>query len=431
MKVGFDITVLAQGLRDQRYRTGIHRVVENVYPALESQAGVEVSPVCCEASEIIHAERYLHETGAAQQSVYSLLSPEDDRLVRERVGFKAELVKFNESLSDRFSLQTYIKRKQVKSKLRRLPKSTGRISLDTLGELDIYHSPYLPLEAELLNQSGAIPFFTVHDLILLKHPELFKGNEQAHLSHYLSHLSGKEWVTCISEATRADLLEVNPHLDPAQVSIAYLAAGEHFRPCNDRAESERVREQYNLPEGPYFLSLSTLEPRKNILAVIRAFTQLIRSGECSDASLVLVGGLGWDYDLILKEIEGVDALKDRIILTGFVDDADLAAIYSGAITFLYMSLYEGFGLPPLEAMQCGVPVITSNNSSLPEVVGDAGILLDAHATDELAQAMLNFYRDESLREAYSKKSIVRATHFSWQACVTQLVGAYQQAIESK
>jgi len=165
--------------------------------------------------------------------------------------------------------------------------------------------------------------------------------------------------------------------------------------------------------------------------VIRAFVQLVRAGECPDASLVLVGGMGWDFETTLKEIEGVQEVKNRIFLTGFVDDSDLATIYSNAIAFVYMSLYEGFGLPPLEAMQCGVPVITSDNSSLPEVVGDAGILLNALATDELAQAMLNFYRDASLRETYSKQSIARAACFSWQSCADQVVTAYQKAIESK
>ena len=176
------------------------------------------------------------------------------------------------------------------------------------------------------------------------------------------------------------------------------------------------------------MSLSTLEPRKNIISAIRAFLELAKSGECSEASLVLVGGLGWNFESTINEIEGSNKLKERIILTGFVDDADLATIYSNALAFVYMSYYEGFGLPPLEAMQCGTPVITSDNSSLPEVVGDAGILLNADDQDGLKQAMLNFYNDNELTANYSEKSQIRAQQFSWKACAHQTANAYQEAL---
>ena len=146
---------------------------------------------------------------------------------------------------------------------------------------------------------------------------------------------------------------------------------------------------------------------------------------------MLVGNKGWDYDDIFESIEGAKQVKNRIILTGFADDEDLAPIYSNALAFCYMSYYEGFGLPPLEAMQCGTPVITSNTSSLPEVVDDAGIMLHPTDDDGLTQAMLNFYKDENLRDRYVQKSLARARQFSWKKCAQQTINAYHIAMDTK
>jgi glycosyltransferase involved in cell wall biosynthesis len=142
---------------------------------------------------------------------------------------------------------------------------------------------------------------------------------------------------------------------------------------------------------------------------------------------VLVGTKGWDFDRIFREIERDSDIQARIVVTGFVPDEDLAALYTSSIGFVYTSLYEGFGLPPLEAMQCGVPVITSNNSSLPEVVGDAGMMVDAKDEDALCQSMLRVYQSESLREQMSKKSLEQAAKFSWEKCVQQTIEGYKIA----
>jgi glycosyltransferase involved in cell wall biosynthesis len=143
-----------------------------------------------------------------------------------------------------------------------------------------------------------------------------------------------------------------------------------------------------------------------------------------------VGTKGWDFDKIFQELSNLPTLKERVIITGYVADEDLAALYSGAMAFVYPSFYEGFGLPPLEAMQCGVPVITSNTSSLPEVVGDAGIMVAPTDADALCQSMLNLYASSDLRSKMSFKSIEQAKKFSWQNCTEQTIGAYQLALNS-
>jgi glycosyltransferase involved in cell wall biosynthesis len=154
----------------------------------------------------------------------------------------------------------------------------------------------------------------------------------------------------------------------------------------------------------------------------------VREQSLHELRLVLVGAKGWDYDRIFEVIESFDIPRSYIILTGYVADEDLAALYSGALAFIYLSLYEGFGLPPLEAMQCGVPVITSNTSSLPEVVGDAGIMVDPRDENAICQSIFDVYRDQSLRDQMSRRSIERAQLFSWDRTVHETIAAYKLAI---
>ena len=147
-----------------------------------------------------------------------------------------------------------------------------------------------------------------------------------------------------------------------------------------------------------------------------------------DLRLVLVGTKGWNYDKILEAVRTMELSEERIILTGYVADEDLAPFYSGALAFIYVSLYEGFGLPPLEAMQCGTPVITSNRSSLPEVVADAGIMLDPFDEDGACQAILELYRNTALREQMRRRSLERSRQFNWNRCVSETIAAYRIAL---
>lgn len=223
-----------------------------------------------------------------------------------------------------------------------------------------------------------------------------------------------------------------PFLEPEKVSVVYLAAGDHFYQCNDSRQINQVRIKYNIPlESDYFLALSTLQPRKNFERIIISFIEMIKAQHVKDLSLVLVGADGWDYERIYKEIKGAGEFADKIIVTGYVPDEDLAPLYSGAMAFIYPSLYEGFGLPPLEAMQCGTPVISSNNSSLPEVVGDAAITINPNDGEALCQAMLNLYNSSELRAKLSAASIERAKCFSWDIATNETVAAYRKALSCK
>jgi glycosyltransferase involved in cell wall biosynthesis len=236
-------------------------------------------------------------------------------------------------------------------------------------------------------------------------------------------------VICASRSTADDVCSVLA-LDPAHVVIARPGAEPSlFHPITERAELERVRCKYGIPADiSYVLSVNTREPRKNIAGALRAFEAAVADHRLSDLAFVLVGGAGWQHEEIDHLLAARGRAQGRVYVTGYVPDCDLAALYSGAMFFVYPSFCEGFGLPPLEAMQCGTAVITSNTSSLPEVVGRAALMVDPLDSDALAQAMLGLYRDGAKREALACAGRQQAGTFSWQRCAEDTVRAYRNAL---
>lgn len=313
-------------------------------------------------------------------------------------------------------------------------QSSHRADMRHLHQADIFHSFFFPISSMVRRQSQARRFLTVSDLVPILYPQYLEAGTVRTLQEALAQLQPDDWVCCISQSTKNDLCNTYD-FDPARVFVTHLAASpEIFYPCTDEAQIAALRSRYTIPDGPYLLSLCTLEPRKNIDHVIRCFARLVREENISDLSLVLVGGKGWLYDKIFETISGSvaeqAALKKRIIITGYAPDEELAALYSGATAFVYPSFYEGFGLPPLEAMQCGLPVITSNNSSLPEVVGDGGIMLDASDADGLCQSVLDLLHSPTLRQSLAERALVRARQFSWQKTIDATISAYKVALSS-
>ena len=301
----------------------------------------------------------------------------------------------------------------------------------SLQNADIFHSPFYAIPQRIRKHKNVNPFLTVYDLIPVLHPEFFEAAKvgSAHpVKTIIDGIRREDRVLCISQSTMDDLCNYRKDLDPLQVFVTPLGASKWFYPCKVDAAIEAVRLKYRIPPGRYVLSLCTFEPRKNLAQLISCFVQLIQQEKLTDLRLVLVGNLGWKYEAIFAELASAKALQDRIVITGFVADEDLAALYSGSLFFAYPSFYEGFGLPPLEAMQCGVPVITSNTSSLPEVVGDAGLMVAPRDTDGWCQAMLRLGSESGMRETMAQKSLEQAKRFSWDECASQTLNAYQTAI---
>jgi len=278
-------------------------------------------------------------------------------------------------------------------------------------------SPFGVAPSDWLSDHQLLHAHIIYDLIAINHPEFFSVEAAAEVQNIVDSLDEDTVVFAISEFTKKDLLAARPDLNPRQITVIPLAAGPSFRPCEDPVAISAVRAKYGIPaDVPYVLSLATLEIRKNLDQVVNAFVRYMEQNEDSQMHLVLSGMSGWKLEQLQLALAAAKRWRHRIVLTGFVDDRDLAALYSGALCFVYLSRYEGFGLPPLEAMACGTPVISANNSSLPEVVAQAGLMLDADDVQGVANALHEIASSDQLRSDMSKAGLERAKIFSWDIC---------------
>lgn len=290
------------------------------------------------------------------------------------------------------------------------------------GPLDIFYSPDFVLPP---TRRGTRALLTVHDLSFLHYPEHFVPKLVRYLTQVVTRsVARADRVLADSEATRADLIA---HLgtEPEKVTVLYSGVDARFCPQPEPGEAERIRTRYSIGSRPYILSLGTVQPRKNYIRLIRAFAHLqtrqLATCKLANLQLLIAGGKGWLYEDILAEAE---KHPDSVRVLGFVDDADLPALYRNASLFAFPSLYEGFGLPVLEAMACGVPVVCSDVSSLPEVAGNAALLVDPLDTDELAAAMARALGEADLRQEMIAKGFAQAAHFTWEKAARQLADTF-------
>ncbi len=269
-------------------------------------------------------------------------------------------------------------------------------------------------------------YIILHDTIPLLLPEyyLLRGDKKHWFYKLVKYIkSGKKCkYFSNSIATKNDFVRLL-NMNSRDITVMPLAASDNFYQEKDDKKIKMVLGKYNIPtDKKYVFSLCTLEPRKNLIRAVKTFIEFIKKNKIKDMVFVL-GGAHWDKFIgkLEKEIQDFGNYKDKIIRAGYIDDEDLAALYSGATFFVYTSQYEGFGMPPLEAMKCGCPVITSNNSSLPEVVGDAGIMIDWDSDEQHIAAYEKYYTDEKYREEMSKKGLERAKMFSWEKTVDIII----------
>lgn len=229
-------------------------------------------------------------------------------------------------------------------------------------------------------------------------------------------------VVAISENTKREIIS-EYGTDPKKITVIYPAVNhDFFKPAKKEA-IETVKQKFRI-ERPYILSVGTQEPRKNLIGLLKAFAKLDQK-ILDNYTLVLTGGKGW-LDQEINQLYGELSQKHSIIRTGYVGEADMPALFSGASVFAYPAFYEGFGMPPLEAMACGTPVVTANNTSLPEVVGDAGLLVDAHNIDDIAGALTSVLNDPNLAKKMSRAGLERAKKFVWSNEASKLVKIFEQ-----
>ncbi len=266
---------------------------------------------------------------------------------------------------------------------------------------------------------------SIHDLSFEHLPETFKRRSrmQLRLTVRRSARSAARILT-LANSVREDVIETYG-IAPELVTAIAPAAAEHFGVVTNAKEVERVRHTYAIA-GDYILAVGSIQPRKNLIRLVGAYASLRaeRPG-VKLPTLVLVGKRAWLYGETLRFIEK-SVVADQIVLTGYVPEADLPALYSGALCFVYPSYFEGFGLPPLEAMKCGTPVIVGNRTSLPEVVSDAGLLVDPFDERDIAKALASLIDNSDLRAALRVKGLKRAAQFSWHDTARRTLQVYQE-----
>jgi glycosyltransferase involved in cell wall biosynthesis len=430
MKVLYDIGVLGVGHYNPRARAGIFRVIENIAYGIKNSEECDLL-FCVSSSRkgLCNVLDYLKDN--PELSDVPVGHQHEDIKVIHSLNTLYDSINSNISIPPKpCELPFRIFRKLLTPIKNKALSQPAVIDFDTLQQAQIYHSPFHNFPPRVTKTHHLKKFLTVYDLIPILYPKFFDFNESSVVEAALSNLDSESWVFCISHATKDDLCNHSKTVDPSKVIVTHLAASEYFYPCTNQQKLREVRKKHGISDAHYLLSLSTLEPRKNIDHTIRCFLQLIQQEKLNDLNLVLVGAKGWNYEKIFAEISDSSHLKERIIVTGYVADEDLAPLYSGALAFVYPSFYEGFGLPPLEAMQCGVPVVTSNTSSLPEVVGDAGIMLNPTDLDGLCQSLLDIYNKADLRKSMVERSLTQAKKFSWKQCIDETVAGYKISLNS-
>ena len=285
------------------------------------------------------------------------------------------------------------------------------------GGLDVFHSPDFALPPV----RRARTLLTVHDLSFMRVPECSAPSLRDYLLRVVPpSVRRADVVLADSESTRHDVIELLG-VSPDRVHVIYPGVDENFRRVQEATVLAAVRRRYRLPER-FVLSVGTLQPRKNLQRLIEAYAQ-IRAD--IGMKLVIAGGTGWLYEGIFRRVEEL-GLQGEVCFPGYVADEDLPALYSLADLFVFPSLYEGFGLPPLEAMACETPVVTSDVSSLPEVVGYAALMVDPHDAGALADAMRRMLDEPSLRGTMVQRGLVQARGFTWSRAAEELLHLYRE-----
>lgn len=280
-----------------------------------------------------------------------------------------------------------------------------------MGAADLFHSFYYPFSRKI-EQSAIKKCLTFLDIISLR----MKGypKEMQQLTHKIVKQIQQNYAISISEFSKNDLLTYSAAIQPERVFVSPLSASkELFYQNTIPADWNRVKQKYQLPDR-YFLCISSGDLRKNIPHLVNSFSRFILQQKPKDIFLVLAGNSTHSIKL-LDELNIDKAVREKIVFANkFIDEDDLAVVYSNAIAFFFLSFYEGFGLPVLEAMQCGTPVVAANCTSIPEVVGDAGLLLQHDDVDTLCNTMHELNINEGLRHSLSEKGLAKAATFSWE-----------------
>lgn len=367
LNVGFDATVLAQGFRSCLSRTGIFRVAHCLLEKFLTRVDLNLFLYC---------------------------QPED-----------------------RPALEGYCKT------LRYPPGCAIIDESDRTVDLDVFFSPIYRIPQSIRKKASIKKFLMLYDCILLDHPEWFENAPQPWFEELTAAFTPEDVYFFISRHSLDAFSRHFPDIfSPKNAFVAHLAADESLVPVGDKAARAGVMAKYGIPKNKkYLLSLCTIEPRKNVLRSLEAFFRLLERNRHDDLVFVLAGAFWPGMREQLEKIPRFAAHRDQVVIAGYVDEGDLAALYSGATVFVYTSLYEGFGLPVVEAMRCGAPVIVSNSTSVKEIASGAAFLIDPLSVEAHVEAYETLLADGERRESLKKLSVARGGEFSWDKTAAMII----------
>jgi glycosyltransferase involved in cell wall biosynthesis len=440
MKVAFDISILGAEERTPENRTGIYKAVEALLKKLillRKQGLTKDFELTTFSSDLRQLEtskqawgRVLNDLGASEtafpyrgKDCLNLIQTIALRL-HDRKAFRKQKNKFH--LLE--SVVMLVFRPFFKQAFQQWTTTVAKDLLD----VDIVHIPFTRDLDKSPSVQGLKRVVTCHDLtpIVCEAHALAKPKEKIKFEAMFNLISTTDFLCCVSASARTDLLAFRPDLNPDNLVVTYLGAETgQFAPITNTDLLQQVRERYGIPiASVYLLSVCTHLPHKNIPFLIRNFLELcVKQSIADDGVLVLCGGkrkFTADMEALLLQYP---QYRHRVIVTGYVADDDLPALYSGATGFVLPSLYEGFGLPVLEAMQCGTPVLCSNTASLPEVGGDAALYASPVDDTDFQTQLIALLNNPDLRQQMVEKGFEQAKKFSWEQSAQETLAVYRQA----
>lgn len=265
---------------------------------------------------------------------------------------------------------------------------------------------------------------TVHDMVYKTFPETVRARTKYMLDSGLKRsMKRADLIVTDSEFSKSEILKYFPQHEEKLRVVPCGVDLQKFRPCDAPERIPEVKKSLGI-EGEYFLYLGTIEPRKNLERLIEAYHIFSQRAE-NAPRLVLAGGKGWLYDSIFEKVKELN-LEEKILFTQYVPSEDMNPLMCGAIAFVFPSIYEGFGMPPLEAMACGVPVISSDAASLPEVTGDCAVICDPYSSESISDGLYRLYSDDNLRKSLSERGLERARTFTWEHSAEILYNVYRE-----
>jgi len=291
-------------------------------------------------------------------------------------------------------------------------------------DIDLYH---VPQNGVGLPKEKTCPFIiTLHDIIPYRMPETVG---EVYLDIFLKEMptiiSKCDGIITVSNFSKQDIISAF-NFPAEKIFVTHLANEEIYLPLDKDKCSSFIEKNYSI-SGDFILYVGGFSPRKNIVGLIQAFSKLESKLKNRNIKLVIVGNKGKSYSLYKKTAEDYK-VSDKVIFPGFIPLEHMPLFYNACKLFVYPSLYEGFGLPPIEAMACGIPIIASNLTSIPEVVGDAGILINPYDIDELSSEMFHIFEDEAFRNTLRKKSLLRSSEFNWSKTAENTLVAYRNTL---